>query len=158
MLSSPPVDHYDQQHYEAEQSESRHHHQGDDPHHPAHPRLGSVGHVGQDGPVWNMTHTHKYTPKIILLTYKQAHWQTFIAYDLYRIVNYRNHSIFQIILMANVILCRLNLVKNLGSLCLQFLKSSARTNRSILSIIPSITNRMIECENVLVVAFNHCLQ
>lgn len=25
-FSSPPIDHYNQQHYEAEQSESRHHH------------------------------------------------------------------------------------------------------------------------------------
>lgn len=58
MLNPPPVDHHYQQHYEAEQSESWHHHQGDDPHHPAHTGVRGSGHVGQDGPVWKVTHAH----------------------------------------------------------------------------------------------------
>ena len=71
MLNSPPVDHHNQQHYEAEQSESRHNHQGDNPHHPAHPRVRSPGHVRQDGPVWNETHAHQYTSKTILMNEKK---------------------------------------------------------------------------------------
>lgn len=71
-LNSPPVDHHNQQHYEAEQSESRHHNQGDDPHHPAHPRVRAPGHVGQNGPVWNATQAHKYTFKHILLNYTSS--------------------------------------------------------------------------------------
>lgn len=59
-LNSPPVDHHYQQHYEAEQSESRHHDQGDDPHHPTHPRLRGSRYVGQDGPVWKVTIHHEY--------------------------------------------------------------------------------------------------
>lgn len=50
-----PVDHHDQQHDEAEKSESWHHHQGDNPHHPAHSWMGSSRYIGQDGPVWNST-------------------------------------------------------------------------------------------------------
>lgn len=50
-----PVDHHDQQHDEAEKSESWHHHQGDNPHHPAHSWMRSSRYIGQDGPVWNST-------------------------------------------------------------------------------------------------------
>lgn len=50
-----PVDHHDEQHDEAEKSESWHHHQGDNPHHPAHSWMGSSRYIGQDGPVWNST-------------------------------------------------------------------------------------------------------
>lgn len=50
-----PVDHHDQQHDEAKKSESWHHHQGDNPHHPAHSWMRSSRYIGQDGPVWNST-------------------------------------------------------------------------------------------------------
>lgn len=53
-----PVDHHDQQHDEAKKSESWHHHQGDNPHHPAHPRMRRSGYVGQGGPVWKSTMFH----------------------------------------------------------------------------------------------------
>lgn len=50
-----PVDHHDEQHDEAKKSESWHHHQGNNPHHPAHSWMRSSRYIGQDGPVWNST-------------------------------------------------------------------------------------------------------
>lgn len=56
MYNSLPVDHNNQKYNEAKQSESWHHHQGHNPHHPAHSWMRSSRYVEQDGPVWNMTH------------------------------------------------------------------------------------------------------